>query len=213
MTTVAHLISEASCQGSLTSDHDEHADWITGPVGRHRDSDLIDETNWDYTIARMREVDPEQDDHEVIRFRHFAVGWIDELATRPGSRCAEIAQEIRGQLDVYPILDEHAHSDRELDRESENWPDIMRDVRSSILTIAPQFDALLDQMGSVGLTDLMIRHHIEGESDGEGWRRFSMHVDIPAICALLAREVRRSRLSRADRRRVRRARKARRGYA
>jgi hypothetical protein len=97
----------------------EHAEWLIGPVGQHRDSDAIERSNFEVTTTRLNEIDPEGNDHEVHHFGHFAVGWVEEIATRPGSPCAALADDIRAQLEGYAILDEMHCSQLEAE-ESDN---------------------------------------------------------------------------------------------
>lgn len=86
-------------------DH-EHADWQLGPVGVHRDAEAIDRCNWEVVTEAYAAIDPDGNDHEIHHFGHWAVGWIDEVAYRPGSECARLAAEFRERLENYPILDE-----------------------------------------------------------------------------------------------------------
>lgn len=88
-------------------------DWRIGPVGRSRESEPIEESNWRVMLRAYQEVDPEGTDHEVHYFRHWAVGWIEEVAYRPGSKVAEVAEQLRAQMANYPILDEHDLSELE----------------------------------------------------------------------------------------------------
>lgn len=98
------------------SDH-EHADWLIGPVGVHRDSDPVDRSNWETVIDAYDQADPDGTDHEILHFGHWAVGWVEEVAYRPGSKCAELADEFRERLEAYPILDERRYSLLELEGE------------------------------------------------------------------------------------------------
>ena len=116
-------------------DH-EHAAWFIGPVGHHRDSDLVEESNWDTMIAAYRAIDPDEQDHEVHRFGHFAVGWVEEIAYRPGSAVAAEADRLRARLEDYPILDDDAHSQMECDAASEAWSSWQsREVRRDITKV------------------------------------------------------------------------------
>lgn len=91
----------------------EHCDWLIGPVGHSRDSEPLEESNWQVMLQAYSDADPAGDNYEVHRFGHWAVGWIEEVAVRPGSRCAEVATDLRKRLENYPILDEHHLSDLE----------------------------------------------------------------------------------------------------
>lgn len=78
--------------------------WLVGPVGQTRDSGPIDGCNFSVVCDAMAELDPDGKDHEVLEFSHWACGWIEELATRPGSPCAALAADFRARLAKYPIL-------------------------------------------------------------------------------------------------------------
>lgn len=116
---------------NVSHDHPQ-ADWFIGPCGHHRDSELIAESNWDVMLASFSEADPERADHEVHRFGHWAVGWVEEVTYRPGSKVAEVADKLRDSLDDYPILSESHHSALETAAEDENMPQIMGDLRRSL---------------------------------------------------------------------------------
>jgi len=116
-------------------DHD-HAQWLIGPVGHHRDSDLVEESNWQTMLASYREIDPEELDHEVHRFGHFAVGWVEEIAYRPGSAVAVEADRLRERLEGYPILDEDHHSMLESEAVDQCWSDWQaREVRQQVTRV------------------------------------------------------------------------------
>lgn len=180
--TLGALVSAALVHGSFANSTDpDRLDWIVGPVGRHRESELIDECNFDVALDRFLQVDPDGVDHEVIRFGHFAVGWIDELITRSGSRCAELAAEMRAALDVYPVLDDDALSERECERESENWDAIISDLRDDVVAWCKQCgddETWIDlvenkeQLTDSALDDVQ-RDVTDGGETCDGWRRWS----------------------------------------
>lgn len=125
------------------SDH-EHRDWYIGPVGHSRDSSLLEECNWDSMIASYTAADPDGNDHEILRFGHFAVGWIEEVAYRPGSKVAEVAETIREQLESYCVLDEEALSESEHEAMDECWEsygrsEFMEEFPSVLDTLDPCF--------------------------------------------------------------------------
>lgn len=73
--------------------------WIVGPCGQTRDSDLTEQANFTYTVEAMDELDPNGADHEVLSWHHWAVGWAEEMACRPGSECRAL------QEGLYEILE------------------------------------------------------------------------------------------------------------
>jgi hypothetical protein len=84
--------------------------WAIGPVSQHRDSDALEASNF---AAAVRALGGEGDDVQVVRFRHWAVGWVEEISFRLGSQAAEIAHVLACALDDYPVLDDDDLSERE----------------------------------------------------------------------------------------------------
>ncbi len=90
-----------------------------GPVGQHRDSDPLDKSNYIVVLKNLKERFGESVDD--TRFRHWAVGWVEEVVFDNGN--AEVVaavDEWRANLDDYPIADEEHHSQMEWD---DNHPD------------------------------------------------------------------------------------------
>lgn len=100
-------------------DHDRD-EWIIAPVTHHRDSDLLTESNWK---AQLDAIGGEGNSREILRFNHFAVGWIEILIVNPRSRYAAIAEDLAERLESYPILNEEEFSAREYDCYLESWND------------------------------------------------------------------------------------------
>lgn len=98
------------------SDH-ERANWYIGPVGHHRDSDAVEESNWQHVCIEFLVIDPDGFDHTILRFGHWAVGWVEEIAYRPGSKVAELAAAFKSQLESYPLLNEEIYAELEHDDE------------------------------------------------------------------------------------------------
>lgn len=163
----------------------EHTTWIIGPVGVHRDSDSIARSNFAVACARLVTLDPDEVDHEVHRFGHFAVGWVEEIATRPGSPCAKLADEMRASLESYPILDDDHHSEVEAEDVSEAWPSIASGLRRSLTDSVdllrheyvdseswPDLDGVRDHLDS--LTDGQLAGLASGLGEAsDGWIRYS----------------------------------------
>lgn len=96
--------------------------WGIGPVGHHRDSDVLTESNWETVVAMFSEISEEgsaderwdvRGDWAICRFRHWAVGWVEELAIRLDGPCLQVAADIADALEDYPVLDDEDHSERE----------------------------------------------------------------------------------------------------
>lgn len=102
------------------SEHD-HATWLIGPCGVHRDSDSRERGNWIALIRALDAIDPDGNDHEVHRFGHWAVGWVEEMATRPESACFVEAEAIADALTEYPVVSDDVLSEVESEDEAEAW--------------------------------------------------------------------------------------------
>lgn len=87
--------------------------------GRHRDSDLLTESNWRVMLARLG---GESETVLVIRDSHFLVGWVEAIYIHHSdiARCL-LADGMLGDIDDYPILDESDYSDLECDRAFDYW--------------------------------------------------------------------------------------------
>jgi hypothetical protein len=106
--------------GSLIVEHG----WLLAGFGRHRDSDTVEESNFRVAVRILSaafEIDdvpdlgrpwadtPDDDmpPLAVAHFRHWGVGWIDELVVRADheallAHCDKLIE----QVEAYPILDE-----------------------------------------------------------------------------------------------------------
>lgn len=87
-------------------------------VGAHRDSHAYERSNLEVATEWLsssgdigRPWDDEGADGPLVgvaHFRHWAVGWVDELMYRPGEDEAtdSLVSELRERLEQYPLLDE-----------------------------------------------------------------------------------------------------------
>lgn len=89
-------------------------DWICGPCGQTRDSEPLEEANFESAQLELYEVDPNQDDWEIICWRHWACGWVEEIFVRPGTKAAAVQTEMKNRLATYPCLNEHILAEKEL---------------------------------------------------------------------------------------------------
>lgn len=88
-------------------------------IYRTRDSHPLDESNF---ICALNRLGGESDTVQVIRQRHWACGWLEFIAIHhTDTRSLKIADEIAGQLKVYPVLDEFHFSELELDIAENTW--------------------------------------------------------------------------------------------
>lgn len=102
--------------------------WLVAPVTRHRDSELLEESNWAHQLKILEAIgEPEGwtlDDppFQVVTENHWAAGWVEWVAVRPEAKEHVAALEkLAKRLDQYPILDEMDLSMREVETANETW--------------------------------------------------------------------------------------------
>ena len=110
--TFAQYNKNAAAFGSSLEGRDEWLVFLT----QTRDSDHLTESNF---AAALKTLGGESETVEIVRFGHWAVGWVEHLFVHP-SRKAEVAA-IEAQLEDYPALDEDDWSQRESDAAFESW--------------------------------------------------------------------------------------------
>lgn len=85
-----------------------------GPVGQTRDSEALDRSNFQTISEDLQERYP--DEIEIMRFGHWACGWIEEIAYNVGNADLRNAvQAWRDKLDNYPVANEEHYSELEYD--------------------------------------------------------------------------------------------------
>ncbi len=87
--------------------------------GRHRDSDLLTESNWDYILEQFTD----EDSVFVTSASHWLVGWVESIRLRPDAsdEVKAKAEKILADLEDYPVLDESDFSEREFNAGLEYW--------------------------------------------------------------------------------------------
>lgn len=99
----------------------EWPEYYSSGVGRSRDSDCMEESNFH---AMLAELGGESDTVKVVRESHWAVGWVEWIAIHESDeqslRAADAMQE---RLEDYPILDEDDLSSREWEECERVWAD------------------------------------------------------------------------------------------
>lgn len=116
---------------------------------KHRDSDILCDSNWDATVARLAKVDrPDFEDEDgnvgdttEEESSCSLVGWRRYLLVRPGSTAEVEALKIQHELEAYPILDEDDFGSKEQDYCDERWDDMMARERYDMVE-----RALTDEM-------------------------------------------------------------------
>lgn len=93
----------------------EGHDWSgveIGPVGRHRDSGILDTSNFEVILEDLKERFGDAVDSTT--FGHWAVGWVEEItwdAARDDVRA--VVESWREALEGYPVASEEDYSARE----------------------------------------------------------------------------------------------------
>lgn len=123
--TVTHTdVAEAIARetGWDLEEHAEEREWSAvgvGPVGQHRDSDPLERSNFEVIHRDLAE--RFGDSVDVASFRHWAVGWIEEITYDAGRpELVAAVDEWRAALADYPCADEEHYSQLEWD---DNHPD------------------------------------------------------------------------------------------
>lgn len=100
---------------------DDTREWGVSPVSITRDSRVRSLANWAANLENIEAVDPDGEDHEVCRFRHWGPGWIEILIVRPGSKAERVARENAASLENHPVLDESKWTEMEMEAVTEWW--------------------------------------------------------------------------------------------
>lgn len=104
----------------------DYVGWMCGPVGRTRDSDALERSNWEVVTADLlalaRELPDGRETVEIHRFGHWAVGWIEEVVISPDAPDAlAAAQGWAARLDRYPVADEEHYAETEYCEHDAHW--------------------------------------------------------------------------------------------
>ena len=102
-------------------------EWFVGPC-KTRDSTLLAQCNFD---SILKELGGEGDNVEILGFGHWACGHYDLILVRPDTEQAIQLKHIVEALEDYPVFDESAYSELELDATVEN---IAEELPSDLLT-------------------------------------------------------------------------------
>ena len=97
----------------------DHGHWLV-VVGRHRESDVLERSNFQVAQERLEKIDP--DCCVVESETHWAVGWVEHLLVDPANaRAVQEAEAMREAIEEYPILDEDHFSNLEHEEAAEYW--------------------------------------------------------------------------------------------
>lgn len=105
----------------------DRGDWLI-VLAVHRDSDALSRSNFEVAeqaLKALPEVKGWQGENgpvEIVRFNHWAVGWVDYLCVNPECKPAvTLAESMREKLEDYPVLDEEHYSQTEQTEADETW--------------------------------------------------------------------------------------------
>lgn len=136
---IEHLAETAWKTPSNYGGFDPIGDYVI--LTRNRDSELIDESNWECACKSLGAEDHDSGEFEsrppVYTFRasHWAVGWIEYLLVRPDAPEATLkeAGEIVCSLADYPVLNEDHWTQLESEVANETWKNFSVRDRAELL--------------------------------------------------------------------------------
>ena len=125
--------------------------WGIAPFSVHRDSEILDQSNWAVISEDLMKRFPKSFD--IFRASHSAVGWMEHLIIKTSNRKAvKAAFEWCERLDDYPVADEDDFSNREYEEACEAWDAWAgSDVRS--LIEQEEISFLIDEDGDYAATE------------------------------------------------------------
>lgn len=76
---------------------------------KNRDSSILEKSNWDYMVDELGDLEGV----EVVRFNHWAVGWIEALIVHEDAEeTIDTATDLINQYERYPLLNEQDYFER-----------------------------------------------------------------------------------------------------
>lgn len=95
--------------------------YYSAGVGQSRDSDDLEESNF-ATMVKL--LGGESDTVQIVQESHWAVGWVEWIAIHQDDEAAlRIADQAKGRLADYPVLDEEDWCEREHESAQRVWKD------------------------------------------------------------------------------------------
>jgi hypothetical protein len=138
---INEMLARPSDFADFSGDPDLFVTWGFSGISVHRDSDVLDQSNWETITNDLQERFP--DDCYIYSANHWAVGWLDHLAIRVVDKYGEPTKVLdavvdwANALEDYPVADEDDYSRREHDDFLETiencyYPSSFVDVDSNI---------------------------------------------------------------------------------
>ena len=114
---------------NIDDEDESREDWFLMPVSRTRDSQPLDNVNFDEFLKGLG---GECDTVEVHRFGHWGPGWYEIIIVSPkDAKALDEAYDMARALQNYPVLNEEALSEAEYEAAQESWDNwARRDVES-----------------------------------------------------------------------------------
>ncbi len=109
-------------------------DYYLSGFGRSRDSDCLEESNFQTVLAALKALPPfvysapdcdnEIESRFVVTENHWAVGWVEWIAIHESDTAAiALCEKLQERRDNYPVLDENDYSERESEEANTVWRD------------------------------------------------------------------------------------------
>jgi hypothetical protein len=93
--------------------------YYSSGVGQSRDSDALERSNF---ACMLKALGGETETVTVVRESHWAVGWVEWIAIHQDDETAcQIADDIMGKLEDYPVVNEDHWSELEQEDAHETW--------------------------------------------------------------------------------------------
>lgn len=167
-------------------------------IGRCRDSDILDNSNFEVMLERLG---GESETVVVNHCGHWAVGWVESIMIHESDlKALTIANEIMADLKNYPVLDEDAFSEAESEsyseyakQEQDDLADFLIEVfsipvefRDDVVDLAYQMNMETQYSGgehsAVNHNIYSYRQDVENEAAGILDPDASRYVDGPLKC-------------------------------
>jgi hypothetical protein len=100
---------------------EDREEWLVLNIAHNRDSDCLEESNFQSVLKMLSEADPTEETWEMHSFNHWACGYFEIFIVKPGSVAEEMGKEIEKKLANYCVLDEQDFSEREQDAALQTW--------------------------------------------------------------------------------------------
>lgn len=105
-------------------------EYYSAGFGRSRDSDCLEESNFEAVLAALDSVEYDEDEWDghspylVVSENHWAVGWVEWIAIHEDAeKHLMMADSLREAANDYPVIDESDYCERESEAANRVWSD------------------------------------------------------------------------------------------